>query len=1542
MRLILSVTAEPGGAPLDVVVECPPGARVRDVARALGERVPTTRSRVVPHGSGHLGVVVADPGQGPTPVLWCHGRPLPEDAAVEASALRHGVVVGLDVDPGDAWPEPAGACEVRLASGEQAGRVHRLGVGRHTVGTGAAASVPVQGPDVPDVAVVLEVALDGSVTVEPAAEVVGALRPAPVRRRAPEGPIVVRAETPGAARTRRGGGRYARRLAEARRGLDATTEIDPEADRPLVHVDRVPLTRARAWEPGQSLVVGDVVLEVAEVTDPDASLSPSVSGATLDYNRPPRLLPPDRPTVFRLPVEPRPPERARFPLALLLMPVLMGAAMWWFTRSPYSLVIMALSPVMALANYFGSRGGDRQRHVEAVRTYVQRVARLEEQAFTALGEESAARRRELPDPASVLLFATGPRARLWERRRTDADWMLARVGTADLPSEVSLHDPAREEHERVLRWTAADVPVAVPLARAGVTGVVGPADERRRVAGWMLAQVVAAHSAADVAVHVLADADGAEAWGWVRWVPHARHGGGPVARVGVDEETTARRVSELLALVEERRAQAQQSSGFGGFSAPGAGVLPPPVLVVLDGARRFRLLPGLVTLLREGPRVGVHFLCLDEQERHLPEECQAVVAVDRAGTTVSVAGEEPVDGVRADLVPGAWFERLGRALAPITDISSEDLAATLPASSRLLDVLGLDPATPAAVAAGWAAGGRSTRAVIGESADGPFTVDVRADGPHGLVAGTTGSGKSELLQTLIASLAVANRPDEMTFVLVDYKGGAAFKDCARLPHTVGMVTDLDAHLTTRALESLAAELRRREHQLAAAGAKDIEDYLAARGPGDAPMPRLMIVIDEFAALVAELPDFVSGLVDIARRGRSLGVHLLLATQRPAGVVSAEIKSNTNLRIALRVTDRNDSQDVVESPVAAEIAPSLPGRAYARLGHSSLVAFQSSRVGGRPASAGGGVGVQVQPLTWATVGRPVPVPAAAAEDDVDVPTDLAALVTAVQDAARQSGVSAPAPPWLPALPDVVTRQDVLDQGGAALDAQPFALPFGLVDLPAQQRRDVALHDLTTAGNLAVVGAPRSGRSTVLRALAASVATRTSPRDVHVYGLDFGNNALLPLLGLPHTGAVVPRDQPDRVARLTRRLRAEISRRQQLLAEQSFADVTEQRAGSAPADRLPYLLVLLDRWEGFVQAFEDYDAGVLLDLWTQILQEGPGAGIKVVVSGDRSLLVGRVSTLTEDRVMLPMSDPGDYAAIGMTVRDVPATLPDGRAFRSQGTQEVQVALLDADPSGPAQVAALQRIGRDAAERHAADPSVPSADQVPFRIDPLPARITLAEAHALGGPALGPTAVPAGVGGDTLTLHGLDAFDHGPGVLVVGPRRSGRSTTLLTAATSALDRGWLVGVVAPRRSPLLDLVGRPGVVAHLTATMTKDEVAEALATLVPADRPTLLVVDDLELVGTDGALADGIVAHLGALRDQPGLVLAAGTADDLGTGYRGPAATMKKSRTGLVLAPSTANDGDLLGVRLPRSALGGTLPGRGLLVTAGALQLVQVPVP
>jgi DNA segregation ATPase FtsK/SpoIIIE, S-DNA-T family len=1523
----LLITAVAGGRPVDLAVEAADDARVADLATVIGRALGDALVPVAAGGPPTLRVVGSAPVETPAPALYLGGRLLDPAEPLSSSAVRHGAVLGVAERVSAALVEPGGLVEVRITSGPGAGGVVRLDPGEYVLGTTPDCDVRVDTPELPGVALRLRVRSDGAVVVEPAPEVVGLTREAPSRRRRLPGPIVL-------------GTREMVRPKKPKAGVplpEGTVTTDAADDVPLVHVDRAPLETARQWLPGEVLGVGTVLLELRPVTAPDASLSRNPAGENLDYNRPPRILPPVRTTAFTLPAEPTRPEKLPLPLALMLLPMLTGLAMWWFTHSPLSLIICALSPLMALSQFTSGRRQAKVRYLGELDTYLTRTARIQEDAFEALVEERAARRRDFVDAAETLVTAVGPRMRLWERRQADPDFLLARVGTADQPSEVSMRDPGREDHEGDLVWTAPDVPVVVPLAEAGVTGVAGPPEARLGLARFVLGQLAVLHSPADLDVVLLTESSAAEDWNWVRWLPHVRSdlGDSELAHVGVDDETVSLRIAELLRTLDERTAAARDrsSSLLGGG---GGAVTAQPMLVVLDGARRLRLLPGVPQLLAEGPAVRMYFLCLDADERLLPEECQVVVDAGHAEMTVRRTGHGDVEGVRPDLVGTAWAELVARTLAPIRDVSAVAEGGSLPSSSRLLDVIRLDPPSEAAVLERWRSVGRTTQAVIGEAGEGPFSIDIRLDGPHGLVAGTTGSGKSELLQTIIASLAVNNRPDEMNFVLVDYKGGAAFKDCNELPHTVGMVTDLDGHLTTRALESLGAELRRREHQLAGAGAKDIEDYLAAKGDDDAPMPRLLIVIDEFAALVAELPDFVTGLVDIARRGRSLGVHLILATQRPAGVVSAEIKSNTNLRIALRVTDGGDSSDVIEAPDAAQIAKSTPGRGYARLGHSSLIPFQSARVGGRPRDAEAGADVRLRSVSFDTLGTPERQ-RAQAEEDVSVPTDLASLVHAAQAASATSGVVAPAPPWLPALDPVVTLEALLEQVPAAAGGDRLRIPFGLTDIPAEQRRDAAYLDLERGSNLGIVSAPRAGRSTALRAIAGAIARDVSPEDVHVYGVDCGNNALLPLVALPHVGAVVTRNETDRMDRLVTRLRQLVSERQQQLAMAGFADVTEQRASVPPEQRMPYVVVLFDRWEGFAQAYEDQDGGRLVLAWQQLLQEGAGAGLRIVVTGDRTLTVGRMSTLVEDKLMLRMVDPTDFGAIGMSSRAAPATLVDGRGFRAEGLRETQIVLLDPDASGTAQVAALQRLGREAADRFA---SV-ARDRLPFRLDVLPARIGITEARRLAdASSLPPTLLPVAVGGDTLGLRGLDAVENGPALLVTGGRRSGRSTTLRTMAAFALEAGWEVVLVTPRISPLRDLAGQPGVHGPFDASSDPDEVTELLTTLRAGQRPTLTLVDDVELVGNDDWLADLVVEHADKLRDTGSLLVGAGTPGEVSSQYRGPAATLKKSGSGLMLAPQSSTDADNFGVRLARSAYGQAMPpGGGYLVRGGALERVQV---
>ncbi|GAA3471579.1 FtsK/SpoIIIE domain-containing protein [Nonomuraea roseola] len=1406
------------------------------------------------HGVGGLGF------DGPT--VWRDGRPVDPRAPVRA-VLRNGDRITLHPHLASLTlvAEPGGVAEVRVVGGPQAGSVHRLGLGVHVIGADPSCAIAVRDPSLAAEAAILRVTPE-SITVEPP-------------KRKPQEPPRKKAK-----------GRYAEELDEL-----ALRDTPPMGEPPEITLDGEPVTAPADWPEHALLTAGSSIFTLTAIEPADAHLAPHPDGG-LAYNRPPRLRRPDTARRFEVPQEPRRAETMRLQLLAALLPAVLGVTMMLVTGQWYYLLIALMTPLIMLGQWWSDRRHGRKQHKRSVKQYKEDLAAFREEVEQARRDDERARRAAAPDPAEVLLTATGPRRRLWERRIHDADALKLRVGLADLPADLEFDQPYESP-------VCRKVPVALPMRRLGVAGVTGGREATAGLVSWMVAQAAALHSPRDLAIVVIsAGSDAEERWGWARWLPHcAPHGGEDcVVLVGADPEAAARRVAELTALIDERLNTSIPDFGkvptgwddLGGPETdkrPSYDERPYDVLVVLDGAQVLRGLQGMPQVLRQGPRAGVYTLAVDGEQRLLPEECETVAACGLDGQVrLRGGGLDTLGAALTDQVPNEWCERLARALSPLRDVSRDDPNGSLPEAVRLLDLL--HPPVR------WEA--PTTEALLGVGPEGPFTVDLAKDGPHALIAGTTGAGKSELLQTLICALAARNRPDQLTFVLIDYKGGAAFKDCARLPHTVGMVSDLDGHLTQRALTSLAAEIRRRERLLLDADAKDIDDYQGT-------LPRLVLIIDEFAALVAELPDFVAGLVDIARRGRSLGIHLILATQRPAGVVTADIQANTSLRIALRVTEAAESADVIGIPDAAHISKATPGRCYVK-----HVAVQAARVGGRaPGDA------QAQPraveLEWGALGRPLP-PAPEPLEGLAI-TDLAILADTIAAAAERADVPEQPSPWLPPLPAQV------------IIGEPDGLEFGVTDLPwAQRRRPLAL-DLERGGHLLIAGAARSGRSTALRTIAGAIAATASPADVHLHVIDCGSGAMLPLVALPHCGAVVTRDQLDRVERLLARLREEVGRRQQLLAEAGHASLAEYRAAG---HRLPWLVLMVDRWEGYVAAFEGYDYGRLTEALLQLLREGPAVGLRAVVTGDRSALLGQVSTVFDERLVLRLADPADYGLAGLPVKDLPAAMPPGRALSTSehGVVESQIALLDPDPSGPAQVAALQTLAR----------SREPEGEPPLRVDALPMRITTAQALELGPSGEGPLWALLGVGGDALAPVGVNLLAHGPGAVIAGPPRSGRSSALLTAARSLISSGTPVVAVVPRRSPLRELEG---------ALAVLDGNGVGLRELLEGRERYVVVVDDAELINPDAPLGTLLEETLRTGRDGEHGLIIAGTTGDLSTAYRGFVAETRKSRTGLLLSVQSPADGDLFTVRLPRGAVGGP-PGRGLLVTTGTVTPIQTALP
>ena len=1214
---------------------------------------------------------------------------------------------------------------------------------------------------------------------------------------------------------------------------------------------------------GDTIQLGDSTLAVTCAHEGAAALTSATDG-TLLVNRPPSAGAEASVGEIDYPDDRDRPSTPHIPWLAALLPAALGVALAVIFHAAQYLAFALLSPVMLM----GSAAGDRWRwwrgHRRAAARLAQQQADVNRRSAELLIDETLSRRRSHPDAASVLRTASVPDCRVWERRLDQPGFGTVRLGLADQASRLK----ARRGGNRVSAGILRSVPFTVNL-RAESVGLAGPFDVARSCARWLVGQLAVAHSPADLRFVFLVSDSSEEAWTWTRWLPHDRS-------VAVSPSEHAATTAALRSLVDTRLTDrgTRTTNSWSG----------PWTVLVVDPSGDLVDVPGLVRLLGDGTQVGVSGICVDDRIRRLPASCSTVAAVDD-GTGTSFVVRRPdssvVRRVSADQVTTHWAERVARGLAPLADAGG-DTSATIPATCFLFDLLGLDRGNlRSAIVEYWRSGAGRPRTAVGLSAQGLVELDLISDGPHVLVAGTTGSGKSEFLRSLVAGLSIANGPGDIALLLIDYKGGATFADCGQLPHTVGVVTDLDAHLTRRVLRSLDAELRRREVLFARVGARDLDQYRRTIRP-HASLHRLVLIVDEFAALAEELPDFLDGLIDIAQRGRSLGIHLVLATQRPGGVISPEIRANTALRVALRVTDPNESADVIGTTAAAAIDKNRPGRACVRTG-STVIEMQTGRVADAAQST---QRIRVESLDrW---GRPITtVPSDFGRTDLQLLADAAQEATVITDARL------PNPPWLPPLPDTLPI-------GAIVDGSPDLVPVGMVDLPDTQQQMPLLLDLSRAGPYLVIGAAGSGRTTFLNTAVAAAASRLSSESLQVYAIDCAGGGLQALVDLPHCVAVLSRDDFEAVERLIARLTL-------MAAERRIDQANEFPVGAADvaAQTTQHnLMLVLDGWESFVSASDEHDGGRTVDALLSLLRDAASIGMTVLITGDRTTLAPRLAGIVSRRFVLRLVDRADFALAGIPPHRVPLRMPPGRAIRSDDHAEAQFAVLGCDPSYTEQCRAIAGI---------AAATKPRAIAPVINLRPLPRRVRLA--------ALGPVDLERptlGVGGDGAEPIRLNLFA-GPGTfLVAGPPRSGRTTALTVLGMQLNSANIEILVAAPTRSELARFAYSAGV------PVWNVDADPDLLTVASRERRVILVDDAEMFVDTAvGAALTDIVRRTGA--DQ--VVVVAARTDDLAVSYRGLQFEVQRGRTGLLLQPAAA-DGEVFGVRLKRSRTS-VLPGRGLLV-------------
>ena len=872
---------------------------------------------------------------------------------------------------------------------------------------------------------------------------------------------------------------------------------------------------------------------------------------------------------------------------------------------------------------------------------------------------------------------------LWERVPSHSDFATVRLGIGSIPMVADIPSPERrftvEEDDLAERMYAifesprmlTDVPVSLSLRDQPIVGITGDRARAMRIVEAMVIQLAALHSYDELKMVFVYGERESDRWDFARWMPHVKSDDGRTRFVA----GSSAEAKELSVYLEREMALREQL----GPDANVVGAFPHVVIFALDREIASRV-EAINRIVRKGTR-GFTVVTAYDELQFLPKECRAVVDI---GDECCVY--DPLDttgrriGFEQDQFEDARLEEIARVLAN-TKVETGSAKKVLPDTITFLDLFGVGRIEHLNALVRWEENNPvlSLEAPVGVDTNGEvFKLDIheKYHGPHGLIAGMTGSGKSEFIMTYILSLALNYHPDEVSFVLIDYKGGGMANAFANLPHVAGTITNLDGAAVNRSLISLQSELKRRQAVFNEAsertGTSNIDIYKYQKmfrdGEVTEPLPHLLVISDEFAELKSQQPDFMTQLVSAARIGRSLGVHLILATQKPAGVVDDQIWSNSRFRVCLKVQENADSMEVIKRPDAASL--SNVGRYYVQVGFNELFELGQSAWSGAPyyptdfPSSGYDDSVVLlsrlgQPLKQA---RPqvIQIGGRAARKQLDEVTAYIERLAA-GEGARSKAL------WLEPIPGRIYLNEVAERHDLHMD--PFVLDplVGEYDDPANQRQLPMRVSFSEDGNVILYGAAGSGKTTFLTTMLFSLMASRTPDHLHIYVLDFGAETLRAFQSAPHVGEVVFSHEVDKVENLFTMLKDEVSRRKRILSE-SGGDFEDYRSESGQP--LPAILVAIHNYSAFSEMFEEQE-----DVLSFLSREGTKYGIYfIATSAVTSAIRYRIQQNFKQMILLQMNDSTEYGGVlGNTEGVVPSKLAGRGVFRAGSVYEFQTALV-----------------------------------------------------------------------------------------------------------------------------------------------------------------------------------------------------------------------------------------------------------------------------